>query len=110
MTLHIDIPTRAQVDQLLTSRNPSSVSVYLPTDPASAGQPERIELKNLATEAERQLRDLKAADSDIAAIAAAFAMSDPPSDIVCCDRDRDRLVRVKGLVGVTRVTGLPWTP
>jgi len=73
MTLHIDIPTRAQVDWLLTSRNPSSVSVYLPTDPASAGQAERIELKNLVTEAERQLRDLKAADSAIAEIAAAFA-------------------------------------
>lgn len=73
MTLHIDIPTRAQVDRLLTSRNPSSVSVYLPTDPASAGQAERIELKNLVTEAERQLRDLKAADSAIAEIAAAFA-------------------------------------
>lgn len=73
MTLHIDIPTRAQVDRLLTNRNPSSVSVYLPTDPASAGQAERIELKNLVTEAERQLRDLKAADSAIAEIAAAFA-------------------------------------
>jgi hypothetical protein len=73
MTLHIDIPTRAQVDALLTSRNPSSVSVYLPTDPASAGQAERIELKNLATEAERQLRDLKAADYAVAEIAAAFA-------------------------------------
>ena len=72
MTLHIDIPTRAQVDQLLTSRHPSSVSVYLPTDPASAGQAERIELKNLATEAERQLRELKAADSDVAEIAASF--------------------------------------
>ena len=73
MTLHIDIPTRAQVDRLLTSRNPSSVSVYLPTDPASAGQAERIELKNLVTEAERRLRDLKAAGSAIAEIAAAFA-------------------------------------
>jgi hypothetical protein len=73
MTLHIDIPTRAQVDALLTSRNPSSVSVYLPTDPASAGQAERIELKNLAKEAERQLRDLKAADSAVAEIVAAFA-------------------------------------
>jgi hypothetical protein len=73
MTLHIDIPTRAQVDALLTARNPSSVSVYLPTDPASAGQAERIELKNLAREAQRQLRDLKAADPDVAEIAAAFA-------------------------------------
>ena len=77
MTLHIDIPTHAQMDRLLTSRNPASVSIYLPTDPASAGRTggraERIELKNLATEAERQLRGLQAADADVAKMAAAFA-------------------------------------
>lgn len=73
MSLHTDIPTRAQIDRLLTSRNPSSVSVYLPTDPASNGYAERIELKNLAAEAERQLADLAAARSDVAEIAAAFA-------------------------------------
>lgn len=73
MTLYIDIPTRAQVDRLLTSRDPSSVSIYVPTDPASAGQAERIELKNLATEAERQLRDQEADNFDVAEIAAAVA-------------------------------------
>jgi len=72
MTLHIDIPTRAQVDRLLNSRHPSSVSVYLPADPASAGQAERIELKNLAAEADRQLRELNTAESDVTAIANAF--------------------------------------
>jgi hypothetical protein len=36
MSLHTDIPTRAQIDQLLTSRNAPSVSIYLPADPASA--------------------------------------------------------------------------
>lgn len=70
MTLHTDIPTHAQVERLFTSRHPSSVSIYLPTDPASAGQAERIELKNLASEAERQLREREAPEQDVAEIAA----------------------------------------
>jgi Bacterial archaeo-eukaryotic release factor family 11 len=70
MSLHTDIPTRAQIDQLFTSRSPSSVSVYLPTDPASAGQAERIELKNLATDAERQLGGMGIARSEVSEIAA----------------------------------------
>ncbi len=73
MTLHTDIPTRAQIDWLLASPNLPSVSVYLPTDPASAGTAERIELKNLATEAGRQLSELDAARHDAAEIGAAFA-------------------------------------
>lgn len=79
MTLHIDIPTRAQVDRLLISHDPASVSVYLPADPASAGQAERIELKNLAAEAERQLRGLNAPASAVSAVAEAFAgiLDDP---------------------------------
>ena len=56
MILHTDIPTRTQVDRLLASRNPCSVSIYLATDPTSPGAPERIELKNLAAEAVDQLR------------------------------------------------------
>src|SRR5208337_2795546 len=72
MALHTDIPTRAQIDRLLASRSPSSVSVYLETDPASAGTAERIELKNLAAEAARQLSDL-GAGHDVAEIGAAFA-------------------------------------
>jgi hypothetical protein len=70
MSLHTDIPTRAQIGQLFASRNASSVSAYLPTDPASAGQAERIELKNLATEAEQQLTARGAPKSDVAEIAA----------------------------------------
>jgi hypothetical protein len=53
--LHTDIPTRAQIDRLLTSRHPASVSVYLATEPTSNGDAERIALKNLAAEADRQL-------------------------------------------------------
>ncbi|KAA5836160.1 hypothetical protein ABT337_13955 [Saccharopolyspora hirsuta] len=54
--LHTDIPTRSQVDALLTARNPHSASLYLPTDPASSGDAERVELKNLTGEALEQLR------------------------------------------------------
>ncbi|CCH31232.1 hypothetical protein ABZ816_03045 [Actinosynnema sp. NPDC047251] len=54
--LHTDIPTRAQVDRLFTTRTPAGVSLYLPTRPESSGDAERIELKNLAGEAADQLR------------------------------------------------------
>jgi hypothetical protein len=73
MSLHTDIPTRAQIDKLLTSRSPSSVSAYLPAEPASAGHAERIELKNLAAEAERQLTALGTARAEVAGIAESFA-------------------------------------
>ncbi len=42
---------------MLAHRGPSSVSIYVATDPASPGDAERIEFKNLAAEAGRQLRD-----------------------------------------------------
>ncbi|MEU4805574.1 hypothetical protein [Actinosynnema sp. NPDC023587] len=53
---HTDIPTRAQVERLLTTRTPAGISLYLPTRPDSSGDAERIELKNLAGEATDQLR------------------------------------------------------
>lgn len=68
MFLHTDIPTREQFDRLLTSRNPASVSIYVPTDPASASVGERIELSNLATDVVAQLRDAGVARRDLAAI------------------------------------------
>lgn len=68
MILPTDIPTRAELEQLLAARAPSSVSIYLPTNPASRGEAERIELKNLAAEAARQLRDAGAPKDDVAAI------------------------------------------
>jgi hypothetical protein len=55
MILPTDVPTRDQLGQLLAAREPSSVSIYVPTDPASRGDAERIELTNLAAEASRQL-------------------------------------------------------
>jgi Bacterial archaeo-eukaryotic release factor family 11 len=53
--LPTDIPTRSEIDRLLEHRAPSSVSIYLPTDPASNGEPERIEFKTLAAQASSQL-------------------------------------------------------
>jgi hypothetical protein len=68
MILHTDVPTRAQLDLLLAAREPSSVSIYLPTDPSSRGEAERIQLKNLAGEASRQLQEAGVPRSDVAAI------------------------------------------
>ena len=65
MILPTDVPTRDQVERLFAAREPSSVSIYLPTDPTSRGEAERIELKNLAAEASRQLRE--GADRDAVA-------------------------------------------
>jgi hypothetical protein len=73
VNLHTDIPTHADVERLLAVRHPSSVSLYLPTDPASTGQAERIELGNLAREARRQLEEDTAPKADIEAIDAGLA-------------------------------------
>src|SRR5262245_10776257 len=68
MILPTDIPTRAQLEHLLAAREASSVSIYLPTDPASRGDGERIALKNLAGEAAGQLRAAGVARADVAAV------------------------------------------
>jgi hypothetical protein len=68
VNLHMDIPTRAQVGRLLDHRRPASVSIYVPTDPVSDGGAERIELGNLASEAERQLVEAGADKADVAEI------------------------------------------
>ena len=66
--LPTDIPSRAQLDGLLAAREPWSVSIYLPTSPSSRGDAERIELKNLAAEAVRQLQQAGAGRNDLGAI------------------------------------------
>lgn len=68
MILPTDVPTRAQLERLLTAREPSSVSIYLPTSPSSRGEAERIELKNLADETSRQLHQAGVHRNDVAAI------------------------------------------
>lgn len=58
MTLHTDIPTRTQLQRLIAARDQVSVSVYVPTSPLTQqAQAGRIELKNLAAEATRQLEE-----------------------------------------------------
>ena len=44
MILPTDIPTRSEIDRPLEHRGHASVSIYVPTDPASKGDAERIEL------------------------------------------------------------------
>jgi hypothetical protein len=62
VTLHTDIPTRAAVEGLLTTRDAQCVSIYVPTSPVTQeAQADRIEMKNLASEAVRQL---EAGDGD----------------------------------------------
>ena len=68
MILHTDVPTRGQLERLLAAREPSSVSIYLPTSPSSRGEAERIELKNLAREASHQLRQAGAERAHVEAI------------------------------------------
>ncbi len=56
--LHVDLPTRADLERLIGSRGPARVSLFVPTTPITpdaAG--DRIVLKNLARTALEQLRD-----------------------------------------------------
>jgi hypothetical protein len=76
VNLHTDIPSRAEIDALLAGRDPASVSIYVPTDPTSPGDAERIELKNLATEAVRQLDEAETPKSDVDAVAEGLAALD----------------------------------
>src|SRR5262245_27347209 len=56
--LHVDIPTRADIEALIGHRGPACVSVYLPTSPiTSRAQADRTALKNLAGQALGQLAD-----------------------------------------------------
>jgi hypothetical protein len=55
--LPTDIPTRAEIDRLFEHRAGASVSIYVPTDPASSGEHEQIEFKKSAAEAASRLRD-----------------------------------------------------
>ena len=67
MILHTDIPTRANIDRLLVNRDPASVSIYVPTDPASSNTAPRTALRNLG---EKALQQLRAAGIDAAQVAA----------------------------------------
>jgi hypothetical protein len=69
LTLHTDIPTRSEIQRLLLARDPCCVSAYLSTSPITqAAQADRIELKNLVSDASGQLEAAgagRAAVSDV---------------------------------------------
>lgn len=66
--MHIDLPTRSQVDRLLASNHLASVSIYLHTDHTSHGDPERIECRTLLAKAVEQLQAASVPKADIALI------------------------------------------
>lgn len=68
MLLHTDIPTRAEVDRLLRVVHPGSVSIYVPTDPASPGQRERLAFAGLAGDAVLRLRERGRPRAEVAAV------------------------------------------
>jgi hypothetical protein len=55
LLVHTDIPTRADLEQLLSVRGAACVSIYLPTAPEERGERDRLEFKSLAAEALEQL-------------------------------------------------------
>ena len=66
MTIHNDLPTRPQLEQLLTDRAPSSVSIYLPTSRIPQGaRTDRVVLSNLSASAAEQLRERGAEAAEI---------------------------------------------
>lgn len=55
--LHIDLPSRAEIEKLAAHRGTPSVSIYLPTTPLSQeAKDDRIVLKNLLREATEQIQ------------------------------------------------------
>lgn len=65
--LYTDIPSRPQIDALLTEREPASVSIYLPTDPTNPNAAP-IAFKDLARQALDQLRAAKAPKAEVEAL------------------------------------------
>jgi hypothetical protein len=55
LSVHTDIPTGADLEQLLSVRDAACVSIYLPTTPEERGARERLEFKRLSGEALEQL-------------------------------------------------------
>jgi hypothetical protein len=53
--MHTDIPTRGELEQLLSIRDAACVSIYLPTAPEERGDRDRLEFKSLGAEALEQL-------------------------------------------------------
>lgn len=69
MTIHSDIPTRAQIERLLQTRASSSVSIFLPTSRSTIGaRSDRVTFANLAATALDRLRAGAAPASDVSGV------------------------------------------
>lgn len=69
LALNTDIPTRADLERLLTARDQSCVSIYLPTTPITQEvEGARIEFKNLTSEALTQLEEAGTAKHTVAEV------------------------------------------
>lgn len=67
--LHIDLPTRNEIEQLAAYRGSPAVSIYLPTTPLTQdAQADRIELKNLLKAAIAEVEGTGAAKRSIRAM------------------------------------------
>jgi hypothetical protein len=67
--LHIDLPTRSEIERLAAFRGSPAVSLYLPTTPLTQdAQADRIELKNLLRSAVAEIEGTGAAKRDVRAI------------------------------------------
>ncbi|HET8757893.1 MAG TPA: hypothetical protein VFM58_17870 [Solirubrobacteraceae bacterium] len=53
--MHTDIPTRTDLEQLLSVRDAACVSIYLPTEPEEHGDRDRLAFRSLGGEALEQL-------------------------------------------------------
>jgi hypothetical protein len=67
--LHVDIPSRSDIQRLSAVRTPSCLSIYLPTTPITQdAQADRIALKNLLRQGLEQLTERGIAKRDRDAI------------------------------------------
>jgi Bacterial archaeo-eukaryotic release factor family 11 len=74
VTLHTDIPSRSEIERLLTVRDTPCISIYLQTTPVTQhAQADRIELKNLAAAAIGQIEATGAGRRVATAVHDAFA-------------------------------------
>lgn len=81
MALHTDIPSRAQIAQLLRARGDHLVSIYSPTTPITPeADAARIGFKNLAAQAQEELRAGGAGAAEREAVEQALADLDEDRD------------------------------
>jgi hypothetical protein len=99
--LYVDIPSLADLKSLAAHREDICVSIYLPTTPVSketAG--DRIELKNLAKEALRQL--VATANTDKRRVAALMEHLDDLVDVavLVSQKNKSREKKRTGMIGL----------